>query len=205
MYHLAISKHSLFYPECIISQIYLILLILLFMLIKIPHTYTYYSKAKKEHTMQFVDIIQRELEKNTQRLKRFQQEIRRRSSYDNFSLDVKCEKNYDYYTVYFPDPKDHGKRHKRYVGRHEPELVRQIQTHYFLSQSIKKQNQTSSSLIKSQRAMRSWTSMPRRNGRRHIAVFLRNVLKLRAFRISVSGKTNIRKHITLVNTAIRST
>ncbi len=108
------------------------------MLIKIPHTYTYYSKAEKEHTMQFVDIIQRELEKNTQRLKRFQQEIRRRSSYDNFSLDVKCEKNYDYYTVYFPDPKDHGKRHKRYVGRHEPELVRQIQTHYFLSQSIKK-------------------------------------------------------------------
>ncbi|MCH4005799.1 MAG: hypothetical protein LKE86_01180 [Eubacterium sp.] len=88
--------------------------------------------------MSFIDIIQRELDNNTQRLNRFQQEIRKRSSYDNFSLDVKCEKNYDYYTVYFPNQDDHGRRHKRYVGRHEPELVRQIQTHYFLSQSIKK-------------------------------------------------------------------
>ncbi|MGN1381597.1 MAG: hypothetical protein ACI4W2_02135 [Eubacterium sp.] len=88
--------------------------------------------------MQFVTIVRQELKKKNLLMERFQKEYKKLSAYHGFYLDVKESGMNRYYTIIIPDQDSPDKHRRQYVGRHEPELVRQIQTHYFLSQSIKK-------------------------------------------------------------------
>lgn len=87
--------------------------------------------------MQFTDVVRRELNEKTHLLNRFQQEIKKFSAYRGFSLDVRTHGTYNYYTVYCPNRLKNGARDRRYIGRNEKDLVRRVQTYYFLNRSIK--------------------------------------------------------------------